>query len=95
MHTRVLVLPMYSVHPYFSLKNLGKKVCILHGKIQYFSLGSSSPWVSSTQGLCLKAPVSLTVELWSSEQQAISTGRGGEQMETKIINAYKEEENNS
>ena len=26
---------MYNVHPYFSLKNLGKKnVCITHGKIQ-------------------------------------------------------------
>ena len=25
MHTNVLVLPMYIVHPYFSLKNLGKK----------------------------------------------------------------------
>ena len=32
-----LVLPMYNVHPYFSLKNLGKKVSIIHGKygIQY------------------------------------------------------------
>ena len=29
-----LVPPMYNVHPYFSLKNLGKKVCIIHGKIQ-------------------------------------------------------------
>ena len=27
-----LVLPMYNVHPYFSLKNLGKKVHIIHGK---------------------------------------------------------------
>ena len=30
-----LVLPMYNVHPYFSLKNLGKKVSIIHGKIWY------------------------------------------------------------
>ena len=29
-----LVLPMYNVHPYFSLRNLVKKVYILHGKIQ-------------------------------------------------------------
>ena len=28
---------MYIVHPYFSLKSLGKKVCIIHGKIQYFN----------------------------------------------------------
>ena len=27
--------PMYNVHPYFSLKNLGKKVSIVHGKIPY------------------------------------------------------------
>ena len=25
-----LVLPMYNVHPYFSLKNLGKKKCTLY-----------------------------------------------------------------
>ena len=25
---------MYNAHPYFSLKNLGKKVHILHGKIR-------------------------------------------------------------
>ena len=30
-----LVLCMYNVHPYFSLKNLGKKVCIISGKIWY------------------------------------------------------------
>ena len=28
------VLPMYNAQPYFSLKNLGKKVLIIHGKIQ-------------------------------------------------------------
>ena len=28
-----LVLPMYNVHPYFSLKNLGKKACIIQSKI--------------------------------------------------------------
>ena len=30
-----LVLPMYNVHPYFSLKKVGKNVCIIHGEIQY------------------------------------------------------------
>ena len=29
-----LVLPMYNVHPYFSLKNLGKKVHIIRSRIQ-------------------------------------------------------------
>ena len=29
---------MYNVHPYFSVKNLGKKVCIIHSKIQYLSV---------------------------------------------------------
>ena len=28
--------PMYIVHPYSSLKNLGKKLCVIHGKIWYF-----------------------------------------------------------
>ena len=28
-------IPMYNVHPYFSLKNLGKKVLIIHGNIWY------------------------------------------------------------
>ena len=31
----VIFIPMYNVHPYFSLKNLGKKVHIIHGKIRY------------------------------------------------------------
>ena len=31
-----LVLPMYNVHPYFSLKNVGNKVSKIHGKIRYF-----------------------------------------------------------
>ena len=39
-----LVLLMYNVHPYFSLKNLGKKVHIIHGKIQYF-LPTSYFWL--------------------------------------------------
>ena len=30
-----LVLPMYKVHPYLSFKNSGKRVHIIHGKIQY------------------------------------------------------------
>ena len=29
-----LVLPIYNAHPYFSLKDLGRKVHINHGKIQ-------------------------------------------------------------
>ena len=29
-----LVLPTYNMHPYLSLKNLGKKLYIIHGKIQ-------------------------------------------------------------
>ena len=33
-----LVLPMYSAHPYFSLKNLGNKVCTIHDKIWKFSI---------------------------------------------------------
>ena len=32
-----LVLLMYNVYPYFSLKNLGKKVCIIYSKIRYSS----------------------------------------------------------
>ena len=30
-----VVLPVYNAHSYFSLKNLGKNVCIIHGKIWY------------------------------------------------------------
>ena len=30
-----LVLPIYNAHPYFFLKNLSQKVCILNGKIWY------------------------------------------------------------
>ena len=33
-----LELPVYNAHPYFSLKNLGKKVCIIHDKIRYFGI---------------------------------------------------------
>ena len=37
MHTHALALvPMYNTHPYFSLKNLDKKLHIIHDKIQYF-----------------------------------------------------------
>ena len=32
---RYRVPPMYNEHPYFFLKNLGKKLHIIHGKIQY------------------------------------------------------------
>ena len=31
----VIIIPMYNAHPYFSLINLGKKMCIIYGKIQY------------------------------------------------------------
>ena len=30
-----LALPISNEHPYFSLKTLGIKMCIIHGKIQY------------------------------------------------------------
>ena len=30
-----LVLPMYNAHPYFSIKNLDKKMHIIHGGIWY------------------------------------------------------------
>ena len=30
-----LVLPMYNAHPYFSFKNLGKKVHIIHSNMWY------------------------------------------------------------
>ena len=33
-----LALPMFNVHPYLSLKNLSKKVCIIHNKIQQIDL---------------------------------------------------------
>ena len=38
----VTITPMYNVYPYFYLKNLGKTVHIIHGKIQYFlKIGST------------------------------------------------------
>ena len=37
-----LVLPVYNVHPYLSLKNLGKNVCIIPGKRQCFK--AQSQW---------------------------------------------------
>ena len=33
-----LALSMYNARPYFSLKNLGKNVCIIHGEIRYVNL---------------------------------------------------------
>ena len=30
-----LVLPIYNAHPYCSLKDLGRKVHIIHGKTRY------------------------------------------------------------
>ena len=41
-----LVLPMYNMHPYFSLRNLGKKVCIIYGKI----------WSHIDQGIRIEKP---------------------------------------
>ena len=35
-----LVLPIYNGHPYSSLKTLGKKVCIMHGKIWQLQLSA-------------------------------------------------------
>ena len=32
-----LVLAMYNAHPYFPLKNLGRKVHMIHDKIQYLA----------------------------------------------------------
>ena len=32
---------MYSAHPYFSLKNLGIKMCVIHSKIQCTQFGGS------------------------------------------------------
>ena len=31
-----LVLSTYNAHPYFSLKNLGTEMCVMHSKMQYF-----------------------------------------------------------
>ena len=33
-----LVLLMYNAHSHFSLKNLGKKVCIIYSKLQYMHI---------------------------------------------------------
>ena len=41
-----LVLSMYNVHPYFSLKNLGKNVHMKHGKIQRLGMGGVLPFPS-------------------------------------------------
>ena len=30
-----IIVPMYTAHPHFPLKNLGENVHIIHGKIQY------------------------------------------------------------
>ena len=38
VHLRLTLIPMYDAHPYFSLKNLGVKVCIIHGKVRYVVL---------------------------------------------------------
>ena len=46
-----LVLPMYNVHPYFSLNNFGKKVHIVYGKMWYF--------FQSPHGESLSSPLTL------------------------------------
>ena len=48
-----LVLPMYNVHPYFSLKTLGKRVCIIHGKIQL----SIAAWEAGNKYLVFSASI--------------------------------------
>ena len=45
-----LVLPMYNAHPYFCLKNLGKKVCTSYGKIWHISLSACPVLVEAGQG---------------------------------------------
>ena len=48
-----LVLLMYNVYPYFSLKNLGKKVCIICSKVWYMQ--NQRTWTTvwgMTQGVC-------------------------------------------
>ena len=35
----VIIIPMYNAHPYFSLRNVGKNMQIIHGKIQYLFTG--------------------------------------------------------
>ena len=37
-----IIIPMYNVHSYFSLKSLGKKAHIIHGKIGCFSFFNRS-----------------------------------------------------
>ena len=38
------VLPIYNAHTYFPLKNLGKKVHIIHGKILYLEAAFASDY---------------------------------------------------
>ena len=45
-----LVLPIYSAHPYFSLKNWGKKVRIIHSKIWQIAV-PSSPTTCRAEGM--------------------------------------------
>ena len=37
------VLPTYNAPSYFSLKNLGKKVCVIHDKIRYIDRTAGGP----------------------------------------------------
>ena len=45
---------MYNVHPYFSLKNVGKKVYIIYGKIRNNEehLGLQKPLISLSYNPC-------------------------------------------
>ena len=46
-----LALPMYNVHPYFSLKTLVKTVCVIRGNMQSFFLQILGNKVSSLSRL--------------------------------------------
>ena len=53
----VIIMPMYDVHPYFSLKTLGKSMHITYGKIQHILEGAQRK-LQEGQGQCmpLRAP---------------------------------------
>ena len=50
-----LVLPMYNIHPHFSLKNLDKEVHTIQGKIWYLCLSCFAKIpVQHPERLCIK-----------------------------------------
>ena len=51
-----LVLPMYNVHLYFSLTNLGKNVCIIHSKIWVHMAHTVIYFVIGTETLPIQSP---------------------------------------